>query len=185
MIYERLEPGNYYHIYNRGNNKENLFIEEKNYTYFLNLLSKHILPIAYLLSYCLLKNHFHLLVHTKNEVRSKQISQSFSNLFNAYAKAVNKSYNRTGSLFSNRFKRIKITDENYLRTLIIYINNNAVHHGFTQNIEDYNHSSYQSLLSDDPTFLKRAEVLDLFDSRTNFIRAVHQKQHSIDGITLE
>lgn len=182
---ERLEPDNYYHIYNRGNNREDLFKEEKNYAYFLKLVVKHILPVAHLLSYCLLKNHFHLLVQTKEDITSKQLTQGFSNLFNAYAKAINKSYNRTGSLFSNRFKRIKIRDENYLKSLIIYINNNAVHHGFTKTVGAYKHSSYPILISEDETYINRNEVINLFDNRNNFISVMHQKQNNINSLTLE
>jgi putative transposase len=55
---DNFEAGQYYHIYNRGNNKENIFIEEKNYNYFLEKIKKYILPIADVYAYCLLKNHF-------------------------------------------------------------------------------------------------------------------------------
>ncbi len=63
-----LQPGVYYHIYNRGNNGENLFKEERNYTYFLTLYEKYITPIAFTYAYCLLINHFHILVRIKDEV---------------------------------------------------------------------------------------------------------------------
>ena len=53
-----LEYGQYYHIYNRGNNGENLFFEERNYPYFLKLYAHHILPVADTYAYCLLRNHF-------------------------------------------------------------------------------------------------------------------------------
>lgn len=62
-----LEKGYFYHIYNRGNNKENLFLEEDNYVYFLNLISKYLLPVSDTYSYCLLKNHFHILLKIKEE----------------------------------------------------------------------------------------------------------------------
>lgn len=62
-----LESGKYYHIYNRGNNGENLFIAERNYAYFLNLYAKHIGPVAETFAYCLLRNHFHLLIRIKND----------------------------------------------------------------------------------------------------------------------
>lgn len=53
-----LFPGHYYHIYNRGNNGEDIFLEARNYDYFLNLYQKYISPIAETFAYCLLKNHF-------------------------------------------------------------------------------------------------------------------------------
>ncbi len=70
-----LTPGHYYHIYNRGNNKENLFLEERNYRYFLQLYIQHIFPIADTFAYCLLRNHFHLFVRVKTEEEFRQTSQ--------------------------------------------------------------------------------------------------------------
>lgn len=60
-----LEFDRYYHIYNRGNNRENLFRKPDNYHYFLQLYTKHIHPITDTFAYCLLPNHFHLLVRIK------------------------------------------------------------------------------------------------------------------------
>ncbi len=55
-----LKPGVYYHIFNRGTNRENVFIEERNYRYFLQLYLKYIEAVAETFAFCLLKNHFHL-----------------------------------------------------------------------------------------------------------------------------
>lgn len=62
-----LTYGAFYHIYNRGNNRDNIFIQERNYTYFLNLWSKHTSPIAETWAYCLLRNHFHAAVYIKRK----------------------------------------------------------------------------------------------------------------------
>ncbi len=64
---EPLVPGMYYHIYNRGNNGENLFIEKRNYSYFLSLYEKHIIPVTDTHAYCLLRNHFHVAGRIKTE----------------------------------------------------------------------------------------------------------------------
>ncbi|MCT8338918.1 transposase [Flavobacteriaceae bacterium TK19130] len=168
MIYQSIIADNYYHIYNRGNNYENIFIEEMNYAYFLKLLEKYVLEVSEVLAYCLLKNHFHLLLKTKENVADKSISQRLSNLFNAYAKAINKKYGRNGSLFKDRFSRKLIEDERYLKNLIIYIHVNPVHHQFVENFKEYKHSSYQELVSEKITFLSRDFVINLFDSVENF-----------------
>ena len=168
MEYEPIVPEQYYHIYNRGNNKEDIFIEEKNYSYFLGLMKKYILPVADIFAYCLLKNHFHLLVKTKTAEDGRKLSQAFSNFFNAYSKAINKTYGRSGSLFKNRFSRRRIKDEKYLKKLIIYIHLNPQSHGFTNDFRTYRHSSYMALISKKPTELKRKEVIDLFDEMENF-----------------
>lgn len=179
MYYEPIIAEQYYHVYNRGNNNEDIFIEEQNYPYFLELLKKHIVPVAQILSYCLLKNHFHLLINTKN-VEDKKISQAFSNFFNAYAKAINKKYARKGSLFQRKFKRIKVENENYLRKLAIYINLNAVHHGFCADYKNYKHSSFRGLTSNKPTSLERGFVISLFENIENFKYSLDMRKCEIE-----
>lgn len=168
---EKLEKGYFYHIYNRGNNKEDLFPEEENYAYFLFLVSKYLLPIAHIYAYCLLKNHFHFLIQIKDEteIDDKKLHQPFSNLFNAYAKAINKKYGREGSLFRSNFKKIKIKDENQLINTILYIHLNPVKHEFSSKFKDYKHSSFESLISERATNLNRDFVLNLFGDKENFI----------------
>ncbi len=176
-----LEKGYFYHIYNRGNNKENLFLEEDNYTYFLNLISKYLLPISDIYAYCLLKNHFHILLRIKEEtdVLENKLHLPFSNLFNAYTKSINKKYNREGSLFKERYKRKRITDEKYLMQNIVYIHLNPIKHGFYENFRGYPHSSFNALISEKPTKLKRKEVLELFGGKENFIDAHYLKNESM------
>lgn len=60
-------PGSTYHLFNHGNGRENLFAEHKNYDFFLNRLSLHVLPIAFVYAYCLMPNHFHLLLKIKEQ----------------------------------------------------------------------------------------------------------------------
>jgi len=98
---EILEEGRYYHIFNRGINSENIFKKEENRLYFLRLYQKHLSAAVSTFAYCLLNNHFHFVIRI--EKNNKQATQSFSNFFNAYAKAFNKAHNRTGSLFEKNF----------------------------------------------------------------------------------
>ena len=163
---EPLEEGRFYHIYNRGNNKQNLFFEEGNYFHFLKLIKKHLLPVAEIYSYCLMRNHFHILVRIKEKADNP--AKKLSNLFNAYTKAVNKKYERTGSLFQRPFKRKKVGDEKYLKQLIIYIHQNPQKHKVSKNFADYRFSSYQSFSNSHYTFVKRDEVLQLFGDAENF-----------------
>jgi REP element-mobilizing transposase RayT len=169
-----LQPGVYYHIFNRGNNRENLFIEERNYPYFLTLYARHIEPVAETYAYCLLKNHFHLLVRIKQTSQVLETcevlgtekkfnpSRAFSNLFNAYAKAINKSYGRSGSLFEERFGRIPVTETAYFETLVFYIHYNPQKHGFVSDFRAWPWSSYPALVGAGNTRLMRHEVLEMF-----------------------
>lgn len=173
MLKDFFEPGVVYHVYNRGNNKENLFIESQNYDYFLSLMKKYLLPIAEIYGYCLMKNHFHLVLRIKDEnlLTKQQIEKpylSFSNFFNAYTKAFNKKYNRTGSLFQEHLKRKRIIYEDYLIRLIIYLHLNPVKHQFDDNFRNYPYSSYKAYISNLPTNIHREYILELFDGKENF-----------------
>ena len=187
MKLQPLEASCYYHFYNRGNNKENIFKEEDNYSHFLNLLKKYILPVTDVYSYCLLPYHFHFLLKIKDDKLlpenikngKKSIHQPFSNLFNAYTKAFNKKYNRTGSLFQKHPKRIRIESDEYLRNLIVYIKTNPTHHNIAD-FSKYKFSSYQALISNQPTLLRRNEVLKLFEDVSNLKYMHHLKKINLD-----
>jgi len=186
MKLEPLESSQYYHFYNRGNNKENIFIEDKNYYYFLDLIKKHLVPIADIYSYCLLPNHFHFIlrIKDKNQLTTKQLDkiyQPFSNLFNAYTKAFNKKYNRSGSLFQKHPKRKLIVNEEYLKNLIIYVNTNSIHHSIFDHL-DYKFSSYTSLISTQPSLLKRNDVIEMFNDVENFKYMMKTKKIKLDII---
>lgn len=172
-----LEPGKYYHIYNRGNNRENIFNEERNYAYFLKLYASHVGPVVDTFAYCLLRNHFHFSVRVKGEKDLSGLpgaSQAFSNFFNAYAKSFNKAYHRTGALFQRPFGRIEVTTEAYLYRLVIYIHQNPQRHGFVADFREWPHSSYHALLSEKTTQLRREEVLEWFGGRNGLV-AIHER----------
>lgn len=173
----RLTPlrcGKYYHIFNRGNNREDIFIEDRNYRYFLKLYARHIVPVADTYAYCLLRNHFHFLVRIKDlpdfpgPSRAKKPSQHFSNLFNAYAKAFNVAYDRTGALFQRPFGRIEIASDAYFVQVVVYIHHNPQKHGFVEDFRTWPYSSYRTLLSARPTRLRRDDVLAWFQGVEHF-----------------
>jgi REP element-mobilizing transposase RayT len=183
---EPLKNGLYYHIYNRGINSDILFKENSNYEHFLLLYDTHINPIAETYAWCLMKNHFHFLVRIKEVeelVAEKKIlpSQSFSNLFNAYTKAFNKSYKRHGALFERPFRRKQINFDPYLQNVIAYIHNNPVHHNICEHPIQYPWSSYITCLSDKPTKLQRKEVISIFNNIENF-KLVHEEKQNIFSI---
>lgn len=183
---QALEHGYYYHIYNRGINSTTLFNEKENYEHFLNLFETHIEPIAETFAWCLMKNHFHFLVRIKeiSEVNSEKVilpSQSFSNLFNAYTKAYNKRYNRHGALFERPFRRKEIDNNTYFQNAIVYIHNNPVHHKICNHPIEYPWSSYIRCVSEEPTQLKRKEVIQIFDDIENF-KLVHQEKSNYSNV---
>jgi len=206
-----MEADKYYHIFNRTNNKEFLFKEEENYRFFLEQVKKYIVPIADIFSYCLMPNHFHFVLRIKgdnklkvfvekslkiNQIKdlqgfenlegltSKFISQQFSNLFNSYTKAINKKYNRKGSLFTPRFKRKEINAEEYLKQVIIYVHLNPVHHRVSSGFEIFPHSSYRSIISNKATLIARNEIIELFDDLKNF-KFSHQIKNVNENLLTE
>ena len=188
-----IQFGQYYHIYNRGNNLENIFREERNYDFFLNKYAQYVTPIAETFAYCLLKNHFHLMVRIKYQdeldptLHNKKPGQGFGNLFNAYAKAFNKLYQRSGSLFQNPFGRVEVTSDWQLFQLVIYIHQNPARHGFVDDFRDWPYSSYQTFTSSQPTWLKRDEVIDWFGGMIN-LEVAHEtkvKENQVQNLVPE
>jgi putative transposase len=176
-----LEPDTLYHIYNRANGNEKIFANKGNYLFFLDRYSTYISPIAHCYCYCLMPNHFHFLIKTKNE---KELTENFSNndlpevsnllsnqfgkLFNSYAKAFNKQQSRKGSLFMKNFKRKKISDEQYLRKVVHYIHHNPVEATLCERPKDWEFSSYRVILGNETTFLIREELIGWFGDKENF-----------------
>lgn len=202
-----LEPQFFYHIYNRTNNGESLFKSEANRLYFLKNLTGYVKTYAY----CLMDNHFHLLVQvcteediintikkTPEEKRldlhqrvlkqtidsidfSLIINKQFNRWFTSYAMAFNKQQHRKGNLFHRPFKRLKVVDEAHLTQLVYYLHANPSLHKVCTDFTKYQWSSYRSLLSDKATLLKRKAVMNWFGSKIDFIR-FHQVQHSMDEV---
>ena len=185
-----MDYGEIYHIYNRAVGNELLFITSADYYFFLKKLDRFILPIANIYSYCLIPNHFHLLIKIKEAYdipdkgnrtteisSSKKLNQPFSNLFNSYSKSFNKIHHRMGRLFIQPFKRIKVETEDYTRILINYIHRNPIHHGITKNFKDWKYSSYNACISDIETKIDRQQVLSYFGSIKAFIK-FHEENKS-------
>lgn len=178
-----LEPGNYYHIYNRGNNGQDIFFEPENYLFFLRRYHQYIHPFCDTIAWVLLRNHFHLLVYVRpseeillekleytatDKPKRVDVHLQFGHLFNSYAKAVNKRYKRTGSLFEKNFERKMVHDVAYFKQLILYIHYNPVKHRFCEHLWEYPWSSYGSIVSHQATLLNRDFVLELFKNRDEF-----------------
>jgi len=176
-----LQPGVIYHIYNRGVNGETIFKEKRNFEYFINLYVKHIQPVADTYAFCLLPNHFHLLVGIKDLTGLKSASQAFSNFFNAYAKAINKAYRRTGPLFERPFKRIPVTDSKYFARLLLYIHQNPQRHGLIEDYRDWPYSSYDIFTNEQATFVKRDVVREWFGDVCELLNA-HQTNLDINEV---
>jgi putative transposase len=191
-----------YHIYNRTNNKEPLFLNDENRFFFLRKYKELLSPFADTFCWCLLTNHFHLLIKMKsyksivaflttkppteltitekrfieNKITFSELAeQTFKRFFQSYALAFNKMHNRQGNLFYKPFKRISIDKNAQFTMAIIYIHANAMKHGLVKNFTEYLWSSWHTIISSKPTALLRKEVIEWFGSLEECIKA-HNEQ---------
>ncbi len=165
----------FYHAYNRGLNKMTIFKDDNDYRVFLNLLKRALgdevqtdkqyrdYPNFHndleLLSYCLMPNHFHLLIRTKN--KPKLLPELMRSIMTAYVMYFNKKNNRTGRLFEQRYRAVRITSDDYLWHISRYIHLNPLDVG--QDYKDYPYSSvgyYTQKKSSD--WVKPDEIKDMF-----------------------
>jgi REP element-mobilizing transposase RayT len=169
-----MEEEKFYHIFNRGNNRENIFKEEENYHYFLKQYEKYLSGVVDTYAYCLMPNHFHFLVKIKGiksietPSRLTPVEKGFKDFFISYAKSINKRYNRVGSLFQYKFKRKVIENDKYLRNLVLYIHQNPIEAGFCNEPKEWKFSSYNSILANSSPLVKKQEVIDWFEDKENF-----------------
>lgn len=142
-----------YHIYNQGNNRETIFIKDKDYIKFLELFRRFVLPNCKVLAYCLMPNHFHFLIHaTKESEKIKrlgnidvgELSNGFRLLQSNYATYFNKQYERTGSLFRQKTKAKPLSegDNHYGFTAFHYIHQNPLKAGLVTRMEKWLFSSF-------------------------------------------
>ena len=193
-----LIPDSTYHVFNHAVSTDNLFRSDENYRFFLKKYIHYIVPVADTFAYCLLPNHFHFSLRVKNEndlaiyfksigkqldknrpkfqTLERLVSLQFSHMFNSYTQAFNKQCNRKGTLFRKPFRRLLIDNDSYFRDLIHYIHFNPVHHGLTDDLRTWKHSSFESFFFDQHSLLHRDEVIEWFHDKANFY-ACHQKKN--------
>ncbi|WP_192349672.1 transposase [Algoriphagus sp. Y33] len=171
-----MELGQPYHIYNHANGTENIFRVEENYRFFLRQYVKYLGEVVDTHAYCLMPNHFHLLVGVRGEADltktfpkfetlEKLVSKQFSNFFSSYTQSFNKKYQRKGSLFIKNFKRKPILTESQWQETFLYIHLNPVKHGFVKDHTNWKWSSWHAYRSPEKlSNLDRNYYLNFFDS---------------------
>jgi REP element-mobilizing transposase RayT len=145
-------PGLYYHIYNRGNNRQSIYFQPENYLYFLRKVAKYLAPVAKVTVYCLMPTHYHILARVNDEQSSElsknaelynqKISNAMMRLSVSYTKAINKRFSRVGSLFQGQFQAKPVKNVPHLLNLCVYIHANPVKDGLVTLSEDWIYSNY-------------------------------------------
>ena len=147
MSYRKREfgLGGYYHIYNRGANKQWIFAHKENYRYLIGLMTDYLSEYEIgLVCYCMMPNHYHLLLHQMGEI---PISKYINTVFNAYVQAFNRQEERSGTLFEGRFKHVLVDRQSYLLPLMSYIHLNPVVARLVKRPEDWEFSDYHLWIS--------------------------------------
>ena len=199
---DSFQPNTFFHVYNHAIGHENLFRTSENYDYFLKKYAEYLQPVCRTFAYCLMPNHFHLLIKIRSadellifykedqKRKSKVVSQKeldantfdfhqiimlqFKHFLNGYSQAINKRFERKGGLFLNHLKRKEVATDEYFTSLIHYIHRNPVHHGFCKDIDDWYYSSYHAFASDKTTRLEKQEVLDWFGDKNEYLKFHNQ-----------
>lgn len=152
-------PGALYHVMARGNNKQIIFCSEKDYLYYLKRL--HIAKKRYdfyLYGFCLMPNHLHLLIQTK-EVALSRIMRTVQT---SYAQYFNRTNKRKGHVFDSRYKPILCDADRYLLELMRYIHLNPVRAGITRMPQQYQWSSYQTYMGSSNSIVDKDLILGMF-----------------------
>jgi len=196
-IIKEYKKNAYYHIYNRGVDKRIIFSEKTDYKKFLAYLKFYLTPFNLqgqtlkaspsrvlknyakninLLAYCLMPNHFHLLIHQTNSLSIASFMQSLCTKFSIY---FNRKSGRSGPLFQGRYKAVEVTSEEQLIYLTKYIHRNPLDILPSRtDLEGYKYSSYGNYLKKySQSWVKTSEVLSLFrnSSYQEFVEETEDK----------
>jgi len=160
----------YFHIFNRGNGLQDIFLDDDDYNFFLLKLKQNMYPDASLkrmhplpegsyslLSFCLMPNHFHLLLRQNKKYA---VCQLLLRVCSSYSKYFNKKYTKVGHVFQDRFKQINIEDDEQLLWVHAYINLNPVIDKVNKNAGDYKWSSYNEILGVSDGFCDKSFILE-------------------------
>jgi REP element-mobilizing transposase RayT len=157
-----------YHVYNRGNNRDQIFFNQENYLFFLRKIRAQLLPRCEILAYCLMPNHFHFLIYADDRTistvkKANQDRNVFSEgmriVLSTYTQAINKQEGRVGSLFMQNTEsktlidntilnfgtvqnRAKVSKMDYAFTCFQYIHQNPMRAGLVKKMEDWKFSSF-------------------------------------------
>ena len=156
--------GNIYHVYNQGNNHQQIFLGDKDYQTFLNYTERLILPHCSILAYCLMPNHFHLMLQASTSCDNviqqgnlllDPLTNGFRKLLSGYARIFNDEHERSGSLFRQKTKAKHLNDydltenqkgwtlSDYYFNCFYYIHYNPVQAGLVLSEDDWRWSSYR------------------------------------------
>ncbi len=157
-------PGAVYHVTSRGNARQGIFVDDGDRGRFLDILSMVVERFHWLChAYCLMENHYHLLIETPDG----NLSKGMRELNGVYTQGFNQRHRRVGNLFQGRYKAILVEKDKYLLSLCRYVVLNPERAGLIKRPEQWRWSSYRATvgLTPRPSFLTVDWVLSQFGGR--------------------
>ncbi len=156
------DTGNLYHIFNQGNNKDQVYIDNEDYYFFLRLIRKDLLPVSEILAYSLMPNHFHIMIFTDERCKTMirqggiiidPVTNAIRKILSRYARSVNDKYGFSGSVFCQKTKAKCLSEmqnktvdpfykQDYYFNCFKYIHQNPLKAGLVDSLEDWQFSSY-------------------------------------------
>jgi REP element-mobilizing transposase RayT len=175
-------PGAFYHVINRGNSGEKIFKSDRDHAKFLEYLDTATERFAIRIhTYCLMTNHYHLLVETPQA----NLSQAIKWINVSYAAYFNRKRQRRGHLFQGRYKAILVDADTYLKHLSRYIHLNPLRANMVKQLEAYPWSSYRAFIGKikKPAWLETEWLLSLFGKQPK--RALRNYQEFVEEVALD
>ncbi|HEX8101699.1 MAG TPA: transposase [Solirubrobacteraceae bacterium] len=152
------EAGALHHVYARGNNRQSIYVDDRDRRTYLRLLEAAVGRFEWIcLAYCLMDNHMHLLLETPRP----NLGAGMQRLHGDYARAVNDRHEQSGHLFQGRFGAVRIRSDEQLLVTVAYIARNPIEAGYCSEPDRYRWSSCAATLHGRaPGWLAAARVLD-------------------------
>ena len=172
-------PGALYHVTSRGNARQRIFKTDKDRIYFIELLGNITDRFRWLCyAYCLMDNHYHLVIETQGANLAKGMRQ----LNGLYTQKYNWKYRKTGHVFQGRYKAIIVDRDAYLLELCRYVVLNPVRAHAVEKPEDWKWSSYRATagIDDVPSLLPVEALLGHFSKKRKKARLLYRKFVSED-----
>lgn len=168
----------YYHVYNRGAYRKKIFFEEENYRFLLRQIKKYTEKYSIsLVAYCLMPNHYHLLLKMNP---SGNMGQCLRSIFSSYTQALNKRYLLNGTILQGQCKQVHVATDEYCKHLIRYIHRNPVEAKLCNTAGEWSFSDYQSWVSAD---CFEGSLRDaLFANGSVYRRFVEEYEHNDEDV---
>ena len=175
----RFSQSGMYHIIFRGINRQNIFEEERDYTKLIEIIKRVKMEMNFdIYAYCFMSNHVHLFLKEKE---LGDISKIMAKILSSYAMCYNAKYQRSGVLFSNRYKSEPIEDERYCFNLIRYIHYNPLKAGITKDLSSYPYSSYHEYITGKKVIVDTEYVLNILNEKSREKAVIQfQKLHQAE-----